>query len=157
MTKPSKIDELALSAWLDGEWDGDEAEMHAYLRDNPEAQNLLDGWRDQGSALKCMVSDLADPAETSDMVIAVRQRIEERQSEPLTKLSQLFGVQPKLLWGLAFVLLLGILSAPFFVYLWGNFIEGSMVREGTTTVKGEQVIEPEQKPVRFEEGSSEKP
>ena len=157
MTKPSKIDELALSAWLDGEWDGDEKEMHAYLRENPEAQLLLDGWRNQGAAIKGVVSDLANPGETSSMVIAVRQRIEERQSEPLTKLSQLFGVQPKLLWGLAFVLLLGILSAPLFVYLWGNFIEGSMVREGTTTVQGEQMVEPEQKPVRFEEDSSNSP
>ena len=156
MSKAPQIQDIDISAWLDGEWDGDDAQMRQYLRETPSAQAMLDAWQKQGKEFKQMVGDLASPQESARTVVAVRARIEKQQGNPLTRLAWLFERRPKFVWGVAFALLLGVLSAPLWVYLWVNFIDGSVVREDATVVKGESVLKPSPKPAQFEIKSTEK-
>ena len=157
MSKPSEIKDIDISAWLDGEWDGGDAQMREHLRENPGAQAMADAWREQGKEFKHMVADLALPQDTSSAVIAVRERIEKQQKNPLTRFALLFDLRPKLILGVVFALLLGVLSAPLWVYLWANFIDGSVVREDATVIKGERTMEPSQTPAQFEIKSADKP
>ena len=156
MSKAPRIQDIDISAWLDGEWDGDDAQMRQYLRETPSAQAMLDAWQKQGKEFKQMVGDLASPQESARTVVAVRARIEKQQKNPLARLVLLFDLRPRFVWGVAFALLLGVLSAPLWVYLWVNFIDGSVVREDTTVVKGTPAVLPEELPAQFEIKSTEK-
>ena len=150
MSKLPHIKDIDISAWLDGEWDGEDAQMQAHLQASPEAQMQVDAWRQQGLGLKQVVSDLASQKDSVWAITRVRDSITQRQQRPLHRFMRVLDIRPKLLWGVVVALLIGVLSAPLWVYLWVNFIDGSVVREDTTVVKGETRALPADQPVQFE-------